>query len=676
MAKEGLQFEFSASTAEYRKAVESMPKDLQKAADEIEEIGKEINASMGNAIGRGLVQGLAGAGVALKLREVISQFDQVSDAAKRFGTSAEDIQRVDFAAKAAGSSMETVASAMESAGVRANKAAREGGELADAFNRAGIDAVAFSMGNLSERIEMVGRAQNGAAGDAQQLANITEALGQSVAGVDFSSMSEGMRDVNVLSNETVRQISEANGEIVKFERNITLAIGAVLGGLADVGERIGSIIAQEGALGSLQRALLALTPAAPLSLIGGQTIEEMEQAEEALNGLPPLFEKAAQSADVAAESAVNYSQVLKQLVEVNAEMEASMARMEKGAGALGAQLAEAELRLSQLSQEFAQSGDADVFKEIQKTAKEILSLRQQTAREEEKIRSETAKTSEEYRKQADAQARSIVSIDEEIQMLEAKLSGNEALSEELQRQQDFRKAFEATGSAEQADKLAGLLAQERQMEGGGRGGSGGSTTRTDRPLTQDQRVAQMRAAAAAERTMGRAGEFQAGGMFNSAVNRQMASERAEALVMDRQANRDLAAQFDFAGREAGNLGEAMKSVIDEVGKMGEGGFLDRMRGAEGFDPKAGDEQNFLTGLKEGVFDDLRDFDPDNEMKRFTDDAAKTEAERKREEESMRDKSKGPTGQQDQQDPAQQIYNWLENTFFGEFKKRLPQVALG
>jgi hypothetical protein len=674
MAKEGLQFEFSASTAEYRKAVESMPRDLQKAADEIEHIGQEINSSLGDAIGKGLVQGLAGAGAALKLRDVISQFDQVSDAAKRFGTTAEDIQRVDFASKSAGSSMEAVAQAMDSAGLRANKAARGAEELGEAFNRAGIDATAFSMADLSERIEMVARAQNSAAGDSQQLANIIEALGQSAAGVDFVTMADGMRGVNVLSNETVRQLSQANDAIVKFERNFTLALGAVLGGLGDVSERIGSIIAKEGSLGAIQRALLALTPAAPLSLMGGQTIEEMEQAEEALNGLPPLFEKAAQSADVAAESAVNYSQVLKQLVEVNAEMEASMARMEKGAGALGAQLAEAELRLSQLSQEFAQSGDADVFKEIEKTAKEILTLRQQTAKEEEKIRSETAKTSEEYRKQADAQARSIVSIDEEIQMLEAKLGGNEALTEEIQRQQDFRKAFEKTRNVEQADKLADLLSRERQMESGAQ--SPGQRIANEEaaaralhaprggprnaPPSEGMRAAMLRGESRGNRARQRGNELAEAGMFRSAVRAFDRADRTADRIAENQRVRD------FYGSEfgAGNAGEAFGEFRDMFGGLNSKSMIEKGLEDAGlkYDPTRDEQANFDRLARE--------------QSKSPEERAREERERReREEEEMRQKHAPPGGRPDtEQGIINQIHSLLQK-HMPSIDEKLPQHAL-
>jgi hypothetical protein len=378
--------------------------------------------------------------------------------------------------------------------------------------------------------------------------------------------------------------------------------------------------------------------------------------EAALQPLPPLFERATETTDQASQSAVNYSQVLKQLVEVNAEMEASMARMEKGASALGAQLAEAELRLSQLSQEFAQSGDADVFKEIEKTAKEILGLRQQTAREEEKIRSETAKTSEEYRKQADAQARSIVSIDEEIQMLEAKLSGNEALSEELQSQRDFRKAFEATGSAEQADKLAALLAQERQMEGGGRGGGGTSATKPTTALDRLRAAAETDVRARAElmrlqdreaRDMARADQMRATGRFGSAASAQIrAEQRAEASAsrqLEKQTMRSM-----FGG--AGNIGEAARNLSNEAFRKGMS--LSEAMSSKGIDRKTGEST-------------------ERALERFVRDQSKTEAERK--EEAAR--GGGPSGAgQGPADRMGEVIGKLEQ-IIQEITDRLPQNAL-
>jgi hypothetical protein len=360
----------------------------------------------------------------------------------------------------------------------------------------------------------------------------------------------------------------------------------------------------------------------------------MEQAEEALNGLPPLFEKAAQSADVAAESAVNYSQVLKQLVDVSAEMEASMARMEKGAGALGAQLAEAELRLSQLSQEFAQSGDADVFKEIEKTAKEILSLRQQTAREEEKIRKETTETSAEYRKQAELQARAIVSIEEEVNLLEAKLSGNKDLMAELQRQQDFNEAREKTGRSDVglADRLAELRAEERRREEeeAGQRTSRGGVSRID--PTTNQRIGALRGDFRAREAEERAAALANRNMFRSATAAEDRADRRRDSAMQSARMRDtFEKQFG-----ASNLGEAYREYQNET--------------------------PFGQRLTQDQF------------KQFYQDMAKTPEERRREEEAAR--GKDSAGGKPTDDPMQGIRSAVRDlkTYIVD-GDRLPQHAM-
>ena len=656
MAKEGLQFEFSASTAEYRKAVESMPRDLQKAADEIEEIGQEINTSMSQAVGRGLVQGLAAGGVVLKLRQVIDHFDQLSDAAKRFGTSSEDIQRIDVAAKQSGVSLESVATAMEEAGRKANKAAREGGKFLESFNRSGIDAAAFASAGLAEKIEMVGAAQAAAGGDTQRLSEITEALGNTVGRVDFATMASGMKEVSVLSDGMVDALSRANDQMQSFDRGLNLAVGFSLGLLGEAFQRATSAAI---ALGTQDFSIF------------GKNIEELKAMSE---GLPPLFDKTAMSVEGASESTVNYSEVLQKLISVNTEMEASMARMEKGAGSLGAQLAEAELKLAELSQEFAQSGDAEVFKEIEKTAKEILTLRQQTAKEEEKIRSETAKTSEEYRKQADAQARSIVSIDEEIQMLEAKLGGNEALTEEIQRQQDFRKAFEKTGNVEQADKLADLLSRERQMESGAQNSSqrianeeanaralhaprGGPR---NAPPNEGMRAAMLRGENRGNRARQRGNELAEAGMFRSAVRAFDRADRTADRIAENQRVRD------FYGSEfgAGNAGEAVGEFRDMFGGLNSKSMIEKGLEDAGlkYDPTRDEQANFDRLARE--------------QSKSPEERAREERERReREEEEMRQKHAPPGGRPDtDQGIINQIHSLLQK-HMPSIDEKLPQHAL-
>jgi len=132
--------------------------------------------------------------------------------------------------------------------------------------------------------------------------------------------------------------------------------------------------------------------------------------------------------------------------------------------------------------------------------------------------------------------------------------------------------------------------------------------------------------------------------------------------------RDMASQFDFAGREAGNVGEAMKGLVDEMGKMD---FLDKLRGAEGFDPTKGEMDNFKNALEKGVFDAQRDFERDAEgnMKRMADEQAKTPEERRREDEAARAKGAPPGGGSDLFSLLSELKTYIVD---GD---RLPQHAM-
>jgi hypothetical protein len=133
----------------------------------------------------------------------------------------------------------------------------------------------------------------------------------------------------------------------------------------------------------------------------------------------------------------------------------------------------------------------------------------------------------------------------------------------------------------------------------------------------------------------------------------------------------MAEQFEFAGRSAGNMGEAMKSVVDEIGK---GDFMEKLRGAKDFDPKKGLSDNFANALGKGLFDAQRDFAPDAEgnMTRMADEQSKTPEERRREEQQNQEAGRGEGGGSG---VLEQIYGELVD-FKGEMMNRLPQPVLG
>ena len=166
-------------------------------------------------------------------------------------------------------------------------------------------------------------------------------------------------------------------------------------------------------------------------------------------------------------------------------------------------------------------------------------------------------------------------------------------------------------------------------------------------MSQNMRVADLRGAARQSVRDQRASQLAANGMFRSAIRAQDAGQRAYDRAMDNANLRDLASQYDFAGREAGNVGEALSSFRDQHGM----GYLDKLRETPGYDRDKGEMDNFKNYLRE---------------------SAKTPEERKQEEEAARSRSRPPGGGGDGpgQDPANQTAGKLDK-IINIMEERLP-----
>lgn len=287
----GLQIKVGADTTEFKQEIRQLPREFEKAEEEISQSAERVGGALDGAF-----KGLISAGTVVAIERIINHFDKVADAASKYGESAEDIQRVGTAAEMTGGNIDFVAMAMERAGVAAAKAARGNEEFVEKFNRAGIDAAAFSTATLTERISMVAKAQNEASNNGDRHASILEAVGDSAAGIDFQRIADEMGNVIVASNETVGQLSRANDTMHKA-KGAAMVFGAEgLGVVADYFERIGSILGEgdSGILGKLaafNKIALQLIPFAPVANmlgLGGQTIQQMEEAEKRLNAIALL----------------------------------------------------------------------------------------------------------------------------------------------------------------------------------------------------------------------------------------------------------------------------------------------------------------------------------------------------------------------------------------------------
>lgn len=223
MADVGAQVQIGANATEYNRVVSQMPKTMEKSVAQIERSAKQASGAIG-----GLGRIFDGAMLVGGLTSVLNKFDDIGDAAKRLGMSAEDVQRIGESAKMSGTNLEAVDRAVRSITISANKAAAEGGDAMEKFSKAGIDPEKFVSATLTDKLKMLADAQDKASDSASKMADFYEAIGGKAGAIDFSSLVEGMSGVSVASNKMVDDLGRANDQLDKFKNWATIAGASVL----------------------------------------------------------------------------------------------------------------------------------------------------------------------------------------------------------------------------------------------------------------------------------------------------------------------------------------------------------------------------------------------------------------------------------------------------------------
>jgi hypothetical protein len=280
-----IRFNVSADTAQFQSGMRQIDATAKSTAAGI----KQAFSGVGSLLAGGAVVGA--------MTGLLKRMDDISDGARRIGISAEEFQKIGNAAELVGTNVETVNKAMIRAGVAANKAAREGGDMAEAFARASLDPAKFAAAGLEERIKMVAEAQRAANGDARQMSELFEAIGVKAAGIDFSALAEEMGNVNAASSETVEALARANDALDKAKQTAAVLGATLLKALViDPAERLGSFLGGAGfkTIKELEEIELRANAIAQLTregLLGGNDAEaarliaeRMEEIQNKLKG--------------------------------------------------------------------------------------------------------------------------------------------------------------------------------------------------------------------------------------------------------------------------------------------------------------------------------------------------------------------------------------------------------
>ncbi len=480
---------------------------------------------------------LAGGAVVGAMTGLLKKMDDISDGARRIGISAEEFQKIGNAAALVGTSVETVNKAMIRAGVAANKAAREGGDMAEAFARASLDPAKFAAAGLEERIKMVAEAQRAANGDARQMSELFEAIGVKAAGIDFSALADEMANVNAASSDTVEALARANDELDKAKQNATIFGASLLKAFSDVSERVGSILAQGDGLYKLINAIAALTKGnfMPLAevMATSRTIKEMEEIELRAQAIAQLTSEGLLGGSDAEKTRL----IAERMEQIQDKLKGNK-------------------DLTGLINE-----DLDTANKLEKEKTSELERQQRLLEQQEAKRKEAIKDSQ-----------------FEVELIEAKLRGDKARVAALEEQRDFERTLDKTGSFETAANVAAAksaerAAQDTERSSASSGGGGGSSQSPQSALERLQKRAENDPSSAAQlsRIMrdknaaeSRAAAMRDRGAFSSAASsEQRARDRAERQAAERNA-RDLATD-KYGGN---NMAEAFRNYREAMRAAG------------------------------------------------------------------------------------------------------------
>lgn len=214
-----LKWTFGANTGPFRQGLNEMRSETKKFSGSV----------------KGMLAGALGVGAIIAgFRSLFAEMDRVQKLGLRFGESAETIQKVSLAAKLAGSDVEGLAKGLTVATRNAMEAATGSETMADAFDRAGIEAASFVNLPMEEKILALAGALEQGKGSGENLAMMMEILGRSGADL-IPLLAQGQKELQeqfektaTVSQETVDAIANFNDQLDILKQRAQVGGGMVI----------------------------------------------------------------------------------------------------------------------------------------------------------------------------------------------------------------------------------------------------------------------------------------------------------------------------------------------------------------------------------------------------------------------------------------------------------------
>ncbi len=180
-------------------------------------------------------------GALMGIKSLFDEAGRINDLSVRFGTSAESMQRMKYAAEQSGTSLETLAKAMNRGEIAAAQAAKGNKQMQEAFAALGISAQEFADMSVEERMIALGDAYDTSSNKAQTFEAMTRLLGKATTeliplfGAGAESIRAMMDEAIVASNEAIDRMDvlgdKAMGVWSNFKSLAMSGIGMLVDGL-------------------------------------------------------------------------------------------------------------------------------------------------------------------------------------------------------------------------------------------------------------------------------------------------------------------------------------------------------------------------------------------------------------------------------------------------------------
>lgn len=278
---------------------------FRKGLDEMRTQTKAFSGSV-----KGMIAGALGtAAITAGIKNLLDEMGRIDDLAKRFGTSAESIQKVGFAAQLAGSDLEGVAKALTVVTKNANNAATNGGSMADSFAAIGIDAGKFVNMPIEEKLVALSEAFKSGKGSGQNLAMMMDVLGKSGAEL-IPLLSEGpekllktLEETAVVSTKTVEKLALFGDKIDEMKQKFQVFSADLLMIFEMIGGGIGAVAGHLGAQFTTSISLIMDQAKAAGSVMSKLFNGDLEGASK---GIQQFKENFSTAFDVAKQNAIGF----------------------------------------------------------------------------------------------------------------------------------------------------------------------------------------------------------------------------------------------------------------------------------------------------------------------------------------------------------------------------------